>query len=273
MDLQKIFSDIEKIDPEINERMDTRRQAMKQFANIGKVMALSALPIALGGMFKKAYGRTPADVLGVLNYALGLEYLEADFYAQFTTTYAGLVTDANALAALKKIGGHETAHVAFLQKAITGAGGTPVSKPTFKFTNSKLGNVFGSYSLALDTAQAMEDTGVRAYKGQATKLMENGGVLTAALQIHSMEARHAAHIRYMRRVRNNNSSLKPWITGNESGITDIDVSAVYAGEDTDVQATITITNINDQVSKNAATESFDEPLSSDQVSVIASIFL
>jgi hypothetical protein len=271
MDLHKIFSEVEKIDPEINERMDTRRQAMKQFANIGKVVALSAIPIALGGMFKKAYGRTPADVLGVLNYALTLEYLEAEFYAQVVGNYGGLVPNATALGALTKIGSHETAHVNFLKSAITSSGGTPVDKPTFKFTNSKLGNVFASYDTILATAQALEDTGVRAYKGQATKLMENTTVLTVALQIHSIEARHAAHIRYMRRVKDSNAQLKPWITGKYNDIAGVD--AVYAGEDNAVQATITITGLTDQVSVNAATESFDEPLTSEAVLDIAGAFL
>lgn len=264
MDLHKIFSEVEKLDPEINERMDTRRQAMKQFANIGKVVALSALPIALGGMFKKAYGRTPADVLEVLNYALTLEYLEAEFYAQATTTYSGLFTNPNALAALKKIAAHEAAHVELLKSTITSLSGTPKTKPTFKFTNSAIGNVFANYATMLGTAQAMEDTGVRAYKGQATKLMENSVVLTAALQIHSIEARHAAHIRYMR-------GLKPWITGKANDIANVD--AVYAGEENVVQANVTITGLTDQISENVATESFDEPLTMDQGNTIAGIFL
>jgi hypothetical protein len=47
-------------------------------------------------------------------------------------------------------------------------------------------------------AQAFEDTGVRAYKGQAGNVMSNKTVLQAALQIHSVEARHASQVRRMR---------------------------------------------------------------------------
>jgi rubrerythrin len=50
----------------------------------------------------------------------------------------------------------------------------------------------------LALAQAFEDTGVRAYKGQAANLMSKPDLLTAALQIHSVEARHASEVRRLR---------------------------------------------------------------------------
>jgi uncharacterized protein YbjT (DUF2867 family) len=62
--------------------------------------------------------------------------------------------------------------------------------------------------------------GVRAYKGQAANLISNNAVLEAALRIHSVEARHAAHLRYMRRNSQVPGGWKreAWITGKESGI-------------------------------------------------------
>ncbi|MBW8685980.1 ferritin-like domain-containing protein [Chitinophaga rhizophila] len=273
MNLQNIFNEIEKIDPEINERLDTRRDAMKQFRNIGRVLALSALPIALGSMLKKAYGRTPADVLGVLNYALTLEYLEAEYYST-AITRTSLFPNAASLGAFTTIANHENAHVTLLKSAITGAGGTPVTKPTFDFTGGSLNlKPFQDYPTLLILAQAFEDTGVRAYKGKATVLMENPAVLTVALQIHSIEARHAAHIRYMRRNLTSapQPALKPWITNAENNVPAI--QPVYAGEDNQVQAGVTITGIASQVDKAAATEAFDEFLTEDQVLDIASLFI
>ena len=203
MNLQNIFNEIEKKDPEIYERLDTRRSAMKQF---GRVLALSAIPMALGSMLKKSYGRAPADVLAVLNFALTLEYLEAAFYAKAITT--SIFPDATSKAAFTTISDHETKHVAFLKTTIQSLSGTPVDSPTFDFTaGGTFGDVFTNYSTLLAVAQAFEDTGVRAYKGQAGTLQENATVLTAALQNHSMEARHASHILYMRRNLTCNSNL------------------------------------------------------------------
>lgn len=272
MNLQNIFSEIEKTDPEIYQRLDTRRDAMKQFRNIGRVLALSAIPLALGSMFKKAYGRTPQDVLGVLNYALTLEYLEAEFYST-AITKTSLFPTAASLGAFTTIANHENAHVALLKKAITDSGGTPVNKPTFDFTAGGKFSPFTDYPTLLILAQAFEDTGVRAYKGKATVLMENPDVLTVALQIHSVEARHAAHLRYMRRNLPSapQPSLKPWITNADNDVAAI--QPVYAGEDNVVQGGVTITGIANEVDKAAATESFDEFLTDTDVLAIASLFI
>src|SRR4051812_10720072 len=134
MDLQNILTAIEKTDPEIYQRLDTRRSAMKSFANVGKVLAMSAIPIALSGMFKKAYGRTPAQVLEVLQFALLLEHLEAGFYSK-AITYTSLF-DGNAagLAAFTTISGHEAAHVTLLTSTIKALGGTPADSPSFDYT-------------------------------------------------------------------------------------------------------------------------------------------
>jgi len=272
MNLQNIFSEIEKKDPEIYDRLDTRRAAMKQFANIGRVLALSAIPLALGSMLKKAYGRTPQDVLGVLNYALTLEYLESEFYKMAIMKPDQFPTAA-ALGAFTTISNHEAAHVTLLTGAIQGAGGTPVAKPMFDFTAGGKFDPFNDYTTLLILAQAFEDTGVRAYKGKATVLQENADVLEVALRIHAVEARHAAHIRYMRRNQNGSlePTLKPWIENATNGVPPI--QAVYEGEDNDVQATITITNIAADVDKDDATAAFDEFLTDTQVLAIAGQFI
>ncbi len=170
--------------------------------------------------------------------------------------------------------------MALLKSTITTLGATPVTKPTFDFTagdgsgNGPLKGVFSNYPLFLAVAQTFEDTGVRAYKGQAGELISNNDILTAALKIHSAEARHAAHIRYMRRNLTSNTTIKPWITGKDTGgIGDL-VQSSYNGEEVTSQAGINIVGINGTgVSANAATEAFDEPLSKDAVLAIVAPFI
>jgi len=275
MNIQHVFNEIEKTDPEVYDRMSTRRSAMKEFSGIAGKLALTALPLALGGLFKKAYGQTTSTLVQILNYALTLEYLEAKFY-QMGNAASGLIPAGAPATAIQNIGAHETAHVAFLKTAITASGGMPVTEPTFDFTaGGTFSNVFTNYETFLAVAQTFEDTGVRAYKGQAAQasLMANNDVLTAALNIHSVEARHASHIRQMRKA-NSFGDVKPWITSNQSGIASSAVQASYNGEDVTTQSGVNIVNINGfTISANAASEAFDEPLNMTEVLAIVSPFI
>ena len=275
MNLFKLIENVEKVDPDVFERLDGRRAAVKKFTGYaGKVAALS-LPLVFGSMFKKAYGQTTIPIIDVLNFALTLEYLEAEFYTKGVAA-AGLIP-AGDLPGFTTIRDHENAHVNFLKTAITGAGGTPVAKPTFDFTAGNGSNsgpyatVFTNYDTFLAVSQAFEDTGVRAYKGQAGNLMSNNDVLTAALQIHSVEGRHASHVRLIR--KNRGANVKPWITGNDAGGVP-GVAAVYAGEENTTQAGVPIMNINGMsISTAAASEAFDEPLTKEQVLAIVDPFI
>lgn len=278
MNIVNILEEIEKVDGEIYERLNPRRAAMKDFFNFGKRIALAATPLALGSMFTKAYGQTaPGSVLDVLNYALTLEYLEYHFYNHSLLAAPGLIPAGPATAAITTIRDHEKAHVDLLKGAITANGGTPVSFTYDQFDFTAKGTfptVYSDYKTFLAVAQAFEDTGVRAYKGQATAL-KGMAVLTTALQIHSVEARHAAHIRSMRAA--NGVNIKPWISlgaggvANDTGIGAVD--PVYAGENLEEQAGITITGIAAGVTKAAAVESFDEPLAKADVLTIAGLFI
>ena len=279
MNLQNIFDEIEKVDPEIYGRLDNRRDVIKNITSFGSKVAIAALPFALGTMFKKAYGQTTSrSALDVLNYALTLEYLEATFY---DTGYAqaGLIASADA-PSIMSIRDDEDAHVVFLTNAIKGAGGTPVSfdksttnNKSFDFTaQNTFPTVFSSYDTFLAVAETFEDTGVRAYKGQAPFLLRGGDVLTAALSIHSVEARHASKVRQIRRMRG--AMIKPWITGANDTTLAV-VAASYAGEDTIMQLGVDITKlpaVSGTTSFNAATESFDEPLDTNSVLAIVKPF-
>lgn len=285
MNLQNIISEIEKKDPEVFDKLSDRRKAMKDFSNFAGKVALASLPFAFGSMFKKAYGQTPTDIIGVLNFALTLEYLESEFYIKGVAAPTLIPAGTPAVAALNKIKNDEVAHVAFLRGAITAAGGTPVTKTAASFDFTARGNfptVFTDYDVFLAVAQTFEDTGVRAYKGQAGNLMSNNDVLTAALNIHSVEARHAAHIRYMRRARQTANPanglyvgvIKPWITLKNSNIGTAAVQASYNGEEITTQAGVNILSVGGQTfSAEAASEAFDEPLTKTEVEAIVAPFI
>jgi hypothetical protein len=280
MNLLNILQEIEEKDPETYEQLNNRRDVLKKFTGSAGKIALAAIPLALGSLFQKAYGGPPptgATVLDVLNFALTLEYLESSFY-KMGLAASGLIPTATEQQAIMTISAHEAEHVAFLQSAITSSGGTPATMPKFDYTagsgsnNGPFADVFTNYATFLAVAQAFEDTGVRAYKGQAASLVQGGALLTAALDIHSVEARHAAHIREMRKLRGF-ADVKPWITLNESGIGSV-VDANYAGEQNTVQAGIQIVGINGQpISADAASEAFDEPLTMAQVLAIVKPFI
>jgi rubrerythrin len=119
----------------------------------------------------------------ILNFALTLEYLEADFY-QSKGKSVHLSGQAKALAAT--FGAEEAEHVDALTKAIGSLGGKPVKKPTFAFPVTNQASF-------LKLAYVLENTGVGAYNGAAPSL-SNSSVLAAAGSIVQIEARHAASI-------------------------------------------------------------------------------
>lgn len=151
---------------------------------------------------------TDADVL---NFALNLEYLEAEFYMVAgmgkTLTQAGVLTAAEISG--PTYGGHtipnfanspiayiaadirkdEISHVKFLRSAL---GSAAVKKPTINL--NALGIGFANWTEFLTLARAFEDVGQSAYAGAAT-LISNKTYLEAAARILATEAQHSGAIR------------------------------------------------------------------------------
>jgi hypothetical protein len=262
------------IDPEITDRLLSRRDAIRQGASSStKVvagLAMASIPVALAALATDAFAALPADIVGVLNYALTLEFLESTFYNTAVGT-SGLIP-ASDLAIFTTIQKHENAHVAFLQGVL---GASAVAKPTFDFTaGGMFPDVFSNYTTFQTVSQAFEDTGVRAFKGQVTNLMSQPDILTAALQIHSVEARHASEVRRLR-------GLTGWTIGTLGNLPAAVNAAVYGpgnpatdfpAEDNIVQGGVNLMSITNY-GADPLTAAFDEPLDKATVLTIAGAFI
>lgn len=287
----KIFDIIEelgKVDPELNETLSPRRAAIKNISSFGSKIAVAALPFALGNLFNSAYGQnvtpissTGASVTDILNFALKLKYLEVAFYNKGLST-VGLIPTGD-VAAITTIAAQETAHVALLQSMLGSAavaqttqgqnGVYDFTASNFSTVTAKFATVFSNYDTFLAVANIFEDTGVRAYKGQVPNLVGQQTALTTVLKIHSVEARHAAEIRQLRKARGGTAaSLKPWISGSASVTNDtaigVNADAYYIRENNVTQFGYSVTGLPNSaittsaanISITAAIEAFDEPL-------------
>jgi Ferritin-like domain len=167
---------------------DTRLSFLKKAGLAGgAVMGSGALLAALtpaGAMAASGKGRPPASFgkgdIGILNYALTLEYLEAAFYNEATKNK--VAKGAQQAAFLKTTTNDENAHVAFLKKAL---GSKATAAPMVEFGDAT------SPANWLATSFALENTGVHAYSGQVLNI-SNPAYVAAAASILTIEARHAS---------------------------------------------------------------------------------
>lgn len=255
----------------------SRRDVFKQFKSFGKGAAMASIPFGLAGIsnttkaanaaFTTSMQASPTDIL---NFALTLEYLEKEFYNIGLDTDGLIPADARDVFAL--ISKHEDDHVAFLLAAL---GDDAIAKPTFDFTGGPGGlslDPFTNYDTFLALSQGFEDTGVRAYKGQAGALANNNDLLEYALQIHSVEARHASKVRRMR-------GQKGWVTGGNATSNGLPAvfDPIYAGatpESNLVQGGVDLNGLFEEFGGNQAIEeAFDEPLTMEEVLAIGAFFI
>ena len=297
------------IDPDVAERLAQSSEEITHgrttSSKIMSGLAMASVPIALAALSRDAFGQAPNTGVGVLNFALALEIFENEFYKAVlgissssaqNNAFAAVraKVPASAVASIQQIQKHETAHVAFL----LAAGATNVfnlNANTFDFTGARgAGN--GPFAPAttdlnflLLTAQGAEDTGVRAYKGQAPVIQATGDTATLeyALRIHSVEARHASKIRRLRRQTGATTvKFSGTISGNSAGAENVTTATpgavaglgmIYAGEDNYTQGGVDVRSLPNLPTDNfnanlAASEAFDEPLSRAAVVAIVQPF-
>jgi Ferritin-like domain len=152
---------------------------------------------------------TPRSDIAILNYALTLEYLQAAFYTE--TERLGAI-GGTLERVPRQLGAVERAHVAAIKQAL---GSAAVKRPAFDFHG-----VTEDEGTFLKTAVAFEDLGTAAYKAQAARI-RSPGLLAAAISIHSVEARHAAWMRYL-------AGVTPAAAAFDEGKPIADVKAIVA---------------------------------------------
>ena len=188
---------------ELDRDPSSRKRFLTAVGGTGAVAAFGVFLAACGGSSKSSSSSTGAGAatsttptgggstsgtemfgkgdLGIVGYALTLEYLEADFYKQAAAS-GKLKGDALSLA--KSFGEEELEHVTALEGTLKKLGGKLPAKPKGKFP-------LDSQDAIVKLAATVENLGASAYLGQAA-LIQDKEILAAALSIHSIEARHAA---------------------------------------------------------------------------------
>jgi hypothetical protein len=182
-----------------------RRSFLTILAGVAAATALS------GGSHAFAQTTTPS-LTDVLNFALNLEYLEANFYL-YASTGSGLsatdignggvpVTgapaklnlDASTMAVAQALAQDEKNHVELLRAAITTLGGTPIVQPAINL--AAMGSIT-TQAQFLAAARQFTALGGSAYIGSAQLLVSNTSVLTTASQILGAEGQHAGALNYL----------------------------------------------------------------------------
>lgn len=261
---------------DLTKKVSSRRAALETIGSLGKKAAAAAVPFGMALASNKTYAQSAGDPIASLQLALTLEYLEAEFYSMALDSGV-LPGGSRAEAVYMQISKHESAHVEFLK---TGLGDNAVDSPQFDFTAGGAFDPFNpnndaAYAQLLALAQAFEDTGVRAYKGQATNLMGTQ-FLTPALQIHSVEARHASEVRRLRADvmgENLNQNALGWITLDNRGPGMPEATQpVYNGEENVSQGGVNLVDATG-FSSESVSQAFDEPITADTAKAIASLFI
>ncbi|MBV9761876.1 MAG: ferritin-like domain-containing protein [Acidobacteriaceae bacterium] len=199
---------------DVVEQSPNRRSLLKK---IGIATAATGAALATGGLKLRADPSSPT-VVDVLQFALNLEYLEAEFYTTATmgktidqvgigisgsgrsgpTTGWHQVNFSNSTVftgtVANQIGNDERNHVTLLRTALSNAGVEPIAKPELNL--DALGIGFGNEAQFLTLARVFEDIGVSAYGGAAQlSSVTTSPYIGTAARILAAEAEHVANIR------------------------------------------------------------------------------
>ncbi|KUG06591.1 ferritin-like domain-containing protein [Solirubrum puertoriconensis] len=270
-----------------SEQPTARRSALSQLART----AAATLPLALGAVAQPAVAQRAGTQLDALLLLLQVEWLQDEFYGRALGTPT--LVPAAIQPDLTLIREQQRQHIARLEAIVAASGGAVPARPRYDFTGTRGGtqaaafaDVFSNTDTMLAVAQVLEDLSVRAYLGQVSLLTSNDDLLTLATRGVTVEGRHSAHLRLLRRQRG--TDVKPWVSATDNGGPVPSATApVYAGEDR-VRQLVTATRevdlstitpllpfspaITEAERRAAVTEAIDEPLTATAVQAVVALF-
>lgn len=235
------------------------RRALFGAGAAGAALAGAALAVGSSKPARAAEIEVDSTDRDILNFALNLEYLEAEFYLRGVTgqgldqamgagSLGGDVTGGRAVnfsdpthrAFLQNVAQNELEHVRFLRTTLDGKA---IPRPRIDFTAgfqalARAANLGANFDPFADeqsfflAAYVFEDVGVTAYKG-AAPLIQNKTILQAAATIYATEAYHAGMIRTViykmgdmaRQTSESISAVRDRLSGSE----DHDHGVAYQG--------------------------------------------
>lgn len=188
-----------------NDGMAQAATSRRKFLAGSAALLASGALMAVPGVAKAHTTNSGVSDVDILNYALTLERLEANFYRRVLNWYGearfessdffdglGDYIRRRSYQNFQRISDHEDTHVQTLVDVIRSLGGTPVPVAEYNFGIKSVAN-------AIQTAQVLENTGVKAYAG-AIAHIEAAELLTASATIATVEARHASYLNLLNRA-------------------------------------------------------------------------
>ena len=202
---EQLITDANLITMEKSIRALDRRIFMRKLATAGSALAAAGIL----GFSTSAEAQTAApSIVDVLNFALNLEYLEANLYAAVsgmtppsgggpvTNAPTQLTLDAQTMATATGLYMDEMAHIQTLQNAIKSMGGTSITQPAIDLSSGGT-VVITTQAQFLMVARQFTAVGNSAYTGSAQFLVSDVAVLTTASQILGAEAQHLGAVNYL----------------------------------------------------------------------------
>ena len=163
--------------------------------------------------------------------------------------------------------------MAFWVYQLTVTGNIVPAAPTYDFTaKNALPKAMTDYGTFLTVAHAIEDAGVRMYLTAIQMLLTNKAFRTDAVNMAATNARHAAHVRMLR--RDLGIDMMGWVVGTEPNSIVGEIKKAYQNEDNTTQLKVNTVGINGfAISFNAATGAFDEPMAEADAKIFMTPFI